>query len=255
MINKEFPILEFDSDRNAMIRPERFIKPIAISEKCVISFFADANGVLIGRHQHTVVAYLESESMKLPIYQLDYQGEKIALVQAVVGAPNAAAQIEELTALGYRKFIACGGCGVLQKDIAVGHLIIPTAAVRDEGTSYHYLPPTREVSANDRVIAVIESTLTEQQVPFIKAKTWTTDAFYRETPSKIELRKSEGCVTVEMEAAAFMAAAEYNNVDFGQILYAGDSLVGEEWDKRGWVDRTEIREFVLQLALAACIKL
>jgi len=95
----------------------------------------------------------------------------------------------------------------------------------------------------------------EQKIPYIKAKTWTTDAFYRETPEKIKRRKSEGCVTVEMETAAYIAASQYNNVKFGQILYAGDNLGGDQWDSRGWDRRTEIRDLVLRLALDACMKL
>uniref|UniRef100_UPI0032610DC6 nucleoside phosphorylase n=1 Tax=Clostridium sp. NkU-1 TaxID=1095009 RepID=UPI0032610DC6 len=117
------------------------------------------------------------------------KAKKIALTQAGVGAPIAGAQIEELTAFGCRKYIACGSCGVLQKEIAVGHLIIPTSAIRDEGTSYHYIEPSREIAANSYVVQIIENTLTAQQVPYIKAKTWTTDALYRETPLKIEQRK------------------------------------------------------------------
>jgi nucleoside phosphorylase len=69
------------------------------------------------------------------------------------------------------------------------------------------------------------------------------------------LRKSEGCVAVEMETSAFIAAARYNNVMFGQILYAGDSLAGDEWDNRGWLARNDIRNFVLGLALDSCLRL
>ena len=72
--------------------------------------------------------------------------ERVALFHPGVGAPLAAGLLEEVIASGCKKFIACGGAGVLDREIAVGHLIVPTAAIRDEGTSYHYLPPGREVS-------------------------------------------------------------------------------------------------------------
>jgi uridine phosphorylase len=176
-------------------------------------------------------------------------------MHAAVGAPLAAGQIEELSVMGCKKFIACGMCGVLQKELAVGHLIILTAAVRDEGTSYHYVEPAREITANERVVRVIENALLEKKIPYIKAKTWTTDAFYRETPQKIAQRKSEGCVTVEMEASAYMAAAQYNDVEFGQILCSGDSLAGDEWDSRNYVRRIDIREFVLRTTLDVAINL
>ena len=257
MIEREFPILEFDADKNAIIRPKDCIRQCEapVPERAVLCFFGEALKKLVTEREHSVIFHFSSESMRLPLYALEYEGERIALMQAAVGAPLAAGQIEELTQLGCRKFIACGGCGVLQKEIAVGHLILPVSAVRDEGTSYHYAAPSREIQANARVLSVLERTLMEGDIPYIKAKTWTTDAFYRETPEKLRLRKREGCVCVEMEASAYMAAAQYNGVEFGQILYAGDNLGGEEWDSRDFNRRTEIREMVLRLALNACLKL
>jgi len=256
MIQQNFPILEFDPDRNAFIRPERWLTPIeGISERAVICFFVDAIEKVIAEFPHKVIVHLRGEGIRLPVYQIEYKGQEIVLVQAVVGAPWAAAHIEELTAYGCKKYIACGGCGVMQPDIAVGHLIIPTSAVRDEGTSYHYAAPSREIDMDETAVQAIETALTEAKAPYIKAKTWTTDAIFRETPAKIAMRKQEGCVTVEMETSAFIAAAKYNNVPFGQILYAGDSLAGEEWDGRDWSKREDIREYVLKLALDACLKL
>ncbi|MDR0273502.1 MAG: nucleoside phosphorylase [Clostridiales bacterium] len=255
MLKKEFPILEFDYDRNSFISAQKIIKPIDIALNCVLCFFPEAIEKILSEYPNKIVARVEAESFKIPVYELEFDDGRIALIQAMVGAPMAVGQLEELTALGCRKFIACGGCGVLQNEIAIGHLIIPTAAVRDEGTSYHYVEPSREVFANERVVKSIEETMTEKNIPFIKAKTWTTDAFFRETPAKIELRKSEGCVTVEMETSAFIAASQFLGVEFGQILYAGDNLGGDEWDKRDWHSRSDIREFVLRLALDACFKL
>ena len=255
MTEKQFPILEFDEERDAFIKPQDIIKPIDISEKCVLCFFSEAMEKILHEFPHRIAAHFKAESLCFPLYELDYKGDKIALIQAGVGAPIAGAQIEELTALGCKKYIAIGSCGVLQKEIVLGHLILPITAVRDEGTSYHYVKPSREIQANTRVIQVIENTLAEHKVPYIKAKSWTTDAFYRETPLKIQQRKKEGCLTVEMEASAYMAVAQYNKVEFGQILYAGDNLGGDVWDSRSFNTRTDIREFLLRLGLDACLGL
>ena len=205
MIKKEFPILEFDEDKNAYIRPSNMIKPIeGIPENCVLCFFSEEIKNILEEYPNKIISNFIASGIYYPLYELDYEDKKIGLIQAGVGSPLAAAQIDELTAMGCRKFIACGMCGVLQKELAVGHLIIPTAAIRDEGTSYHYIKPSREIAADERVIKIIEEELSFRKIPYIKAKTWTTDAFYRETPEKIKLRKSEGCVTVEMETAAYM---------------------------------------------------
>jgi uridine phosphorylase len=256
MIQNEFPILEFDEDKNAFIRPVNIIKPINnMPEICVLSFFSEVINKIISEYPSKVISNFLSEGINYPLYEVEFLGKRIALIQAAVGAPLAGGQIDEISAMGCKKFIACGMCGVLQKDIAVGHLIIPISAVRDEGTSYHYVKPSREIIANERVVQIIENALLEKSVPYIKAKTWTTDAFYRETPQKIARRKNEGCVTVEMETAAYMAVSQYNNVEFGQILCSGDSLSGEEWDKRDYVKRTDIREYVLRLTLAISLKM
>jgi len=256
MLQKEFPILEFDDDKNAFIRPSKMIKPIEdIPKTCVLCFFSEAIEKIINEYSYKILSNFISEGINYPMYELDYKNKKIVLIQAAVGSPLAAGQIEDLTAMGCKIFIACGGCGVLQKELAVGHLIIPIAAVRDEGTSYHYIEPSREIKANERIVKIIENELSRKKIPYIKGKTWTTDAIYRETPQKITLRKNEGCITVEMETSAYMAVSQYNNVEFGQILYSGDSLAGEEWDKRNSVKRTGIREFTLQQALDISLKL
>ena len=255
MLKKEFPILEFDPDKDAVIRPSMLLQKMDIVEKCVLCFFSEAIEKILNEFTHRIVTHLVGEGVNIPVYELEYKDSKLLLLQACIGGPMAAMQIEELTALGCSKFIICGGCGVLQKDISVGNMIIPTVAVRDEGASYHYVKPSREIVANEKVIKVIEETLIEHKIPYIKGKTWTTDAFYRETPQKVELRKSEGCITVDMEASVYMAVAQYNNVDIGQLLYAGDSLAGDEWDSRGWNSREKARELALRLTLDACVKL
>jgi uridine phosphorylase len=163
--------------------------------------------------------------------------------------------LEEVIALGCRKFVACGGAGVLDSQIVPGHIVVPYSAVRDEGTSYHYLPPGREVSASPRAVAAIEQVLRARGVEYLPGKTWTTDAFYRETPGKVHHRRREGCLTVEMEAAAFFAVAQFRGVEFGQLLYGGDDVGGAEWDARDWYGRASIHEKLFWLAAEACLAL
>ncbi|MCL2462090.1 MAG: nucleoside phosphorylase [Defluviitaleaceae bacterium] len=252
----DFPILEFDDDKSAMIRPENFNKPADTSaERCVLCFFDKAIEKILAEFPHKIIAWFGYEGVKLPVYEIEYKGSHIALVQASVGAPLAAGQVEEMCGYGFRKLIVCGSCGVLQKDIQAGHVIIPTSAVRDEGTSYHYAAPSREIEADPRAVEAIEKTLKSGNIPYIKAKTWTTDALYRETTAKIQRRREEGCVAVEMEASAYMAAARFNGAVLGQILYAGDNLDAEEWDARGLFDRADVRESLLRVVMDACLSL
>ena len=84
--------------------------------------------------------------------------------------------LEEVIALGCGRFVAGGGAGVLEPEVALGHVMVPTAAVRDEGTSYHYLAPSSTVEPSPEAMAAIESTLRRRGTPHRCAPTWTTDA-------------------------------------------------------------------------------
>jgi uridine phosphorylase len=247
--------LEFDDTLVAKIEPSFSHKKAEGYEYCVITFFREVLENMEKKGLIKEVKLLNCETMNIPIYEMDYKGNKIHLFLGYVGAAGSAAFLEELIALGFKKFIVCGGAGVLRKDIAVGHLIIPTSAIRDEGASYHYLPPAREVECNPEVVKKIEEEFIKDKIEYIKAKTWTTDSFYRETEKKVELRKSEGCVTVEMEAAAFFAVAKFRNVKLGQILYGGDDLSDVVWDSRKWHNRVEIRENLVDISIRICLSL
>ena len=144
----------------------------------------------------------------------------------------AAAMLEEAIALGCRKFIACGGAGVLDKRSRWDILSCrPPPCAMKASRTITCRPRARSAPSLEGV-AAIEQTLKRHSLPYIVGKTWTTDAPYRETAAKVQLRKSEGCLTVEMEAAAFFAVAQFRRVNFAQMLYGGDDVSGGEWDSR-----------------------
>lgn len=250
-----FPILEFDATREAMIEPAQVVQPRDVAEHCVICFFREVIEKVRHEHKARVVAESLWEDGPHPLYEISYAGHRLAFYHPGVGAALAAALLEETIACGCKKFIACGGCGVLEKDMPVGKLIVVSSALRDEGVSYHYLPPAREVEAHPAAIAALKGTLDGQGIPYRLGKTWTTDAPYRETRHKIARRRGEGCLVVEMEAAAMLAVAEFRGIVLGQVLYAGDDLSGTDWDNRGWQSRREIRERLFWLAADACLTL
>ena len=253
---QNYPILEFDPTPQAIIEPAEHVAPIDAPQHCVITFFREVLENLYAQGKAKIIATHHWADTERHLYELEFQGQRIAAINPGVGAALAVGHLEEVIAKGCRKFIACGGCGVLQQEINVGHLIVPTAAIRDEGTSYHYLPPGREAQPSPAAVTAIEAVLNAHQIPYRRGKTWTTDAPYRETPAKVSLRRAEGCLTVEMEAAAFFAAAQFRNVTLGQILYGGDDVSGEaEWDARGWHQQFDVREQLFWLAAEACLKL
>ena len=255
MITADYPILEHDPSPEALIEPSRLLSPIDIPLHCVLCFFQDVIAGLGERGLLRQVYTLGSEWGPNPVYALGVDGREVTLAHPGVDAPLAGGFLEELIALGCRRFIACGGAGVLNRDLVVGHVIVPTSAVRDEGTSYHYLSPSREVAPSPAAVAAIEATLARQGVAYVGGKTGTTDGFYRETAARIARRRAEGCLTVEMEAAAFFAVAQFRGVTFGQLLYGGDDVSGDAWDSRHWQSRVSVRERLFWLAAEACLSI
>lgn len=251
----EYPILEFDPSESAVIRPEMIVQPAAIASHCVVCFFKEVIDKITREHPARLVNIHKSEMGDHPVYEIEIEGKPLAFYHPGVGAPLVAALFEEVIAMGCRKFIAVGGAGVLDRDIQCGKIVVPVSAVRDEGVSYHYLPPSREVSPSTEGVSAIEEVLSAHKIDYIKGKTWTTDAIYRETIGKINKRKEEGCLTAEMEAAAFFAVASFRKVSFAQMLYGGDDVSCEEWDHRNWIKQADVREKMFWLAAEACLKL
>jgi uridine phosphorylase len=250
-----YPIIEHDPNREAFIEPSKVIRKRDMPEACVICFFSDVIEAVASQHNAKMLVENRWEDGPHPVYEIDYNGQRLAFFHPGVGSALAAAILEEVIAFGCKMFIACGGCGVLEKDVAPGHLIVISAAVRDEGVSYHYLPPAREIQAEKTAFQSLIHILDGREIPYLIGKTWTTDAPYRETIARIKKRREEGCLPVEMEAAGMMAVAQFRGVPFGQIVYAGDDLSGTEWDERGWQSRTDIREQLFWLAADAVLLL
>jgi uridine phosphorylase len=250
-----FPILEFDRSRRAILEPGLIIKAANVPERCVVCFFKEVINTVIKKKHAKIVGQLKTEIGIHPLFEIKWRGKRIAVFHPGVGAAMGASLLEELIALGCRKFIACGSAGVLNREIAMGHVVVPIAAIRDEGVSYHYLPPGREIKANRHAVAAIRRTLHAHRVDYITGKTWTTDGLYRETIAKVRRRRAEGCLTVEMEAAAFFAVAKFRRLVFGQILYGGDDVSSTGWDSRGFIHCTSVREKLFWLAAESCLSL
>ncbi|WP_322174287.1 nucleoside phosphorylase [Acutalibacter caecimuris] len=223
---------EFDPQRRAIINPEDHIKPVeGLPPLCVGIFSHRTVEHLVARFGGVQVSQCHCCTGDIPLYRLTAYGAGLTLFLPMVGGPGAAGFIEELIPKGGRYFVFCGAAGVLDSQIAHGKLLLPTAAVRDEGLSYHYLPPADEVALDPLCVDACRQALTGLGFPFAEGKTWTTDAFYRETQAKLARRKAQGCISVEMECASLAAVAQFRGVPFAQFFWATDTLDGDGWDK------------------------
>ena len=259
-IKKAFPILEFDEQSKPVVTADKYVPEFADKgcDRCVITYFSDVVDNLERIYRVNQVFKIRTEGVRPRVYFMPTKsaGKKstgVYVVPMPIGAPQAARVVETLVAVGVTKFMVCGGAGSLYNDLDANKTLLPVSAVRDEGTSYHYLPPSREVGLDPKVEEIVEKVLKRENEPYEKVKTWSTDGIFRETAEKVKLRISEGCGCVEMECATFYAVAEYmkkRNPKFmlGQILYAGDVVATDKWDYRDWHAKLEPREKLFELA-------
>jgi uridine phosphorylase len=234
----------FDPANDAIINPASLAPSIEGFPKNAAVCFGERMITELKEHYEPVQIDTMIACIEIPIYKINYKGKEIAVYCNTLGGPAAAGLLEEMIS---------SSCGVLNRDIAAKSLIVPTAAYRDEGTSYHYAPPTEyiEVITAPRLSEI----LTELRLSHICGKTWTTDAVYRETRSNMEKRKRDGCLTVEMECASIMAVAQFRGVDAYQFLYAADNLDDIEWEARtlGSLPQSQ-REQYLRIALEVVVR-
>ena len=224
---------EFDRDKAAIIEPNMVHKPIPDFPTTVISVFSHVLfSALVTALHGEQIAQTKDVDGYWSIYRVFYQGKAFCLYKARLGAPACVGCFEDVIAYGAKRIILLGNCGVLDPSIADCGIIIPTRAIRDEGTSYHYLPAADYIDINKKYIPEFQALLKEKGYDYVTGTTWTTDAFYRETRDKTARRRQMGAICVEMECAAMQAMCDFRGAEFFQYLYAGDNLGGKTWDPR-----------------------
>lgn len=257
MADDKTPILEFDTDRTAIIEPAMAYPPIAdFPKRAVITWMQNAFEYFAEEHRVTQIGSFRMESSVTPIYRFETKDGPIVLTMATVGAPASVALLEALISRGCTQIVAVGSAGGLVADLPPGSVVIPTAAIRDEGVSYHYAPAATLAPLDAALQRVVARTFEEDDFNVAGGIAWTTDAFYRETEAKVARRQAQGAVVVDMEAASLATVAAFRGVQFGQALYVADTLYGDMWDPTELVNRdVEFRYGLLLTAIRASTRL
>lgn len=163
-------------------------------------------------------------------YLLAKSGKQVAVAGGFgVGAPVVGVLVEAFAVWGVGQFVWLGIAGGLQPDLHTGELVLVETAVRDEGTSHHYLPSEPTVAASTPLTESVAQAIAQANLPCHKGATWTTDAPYRETAAAVAHYQQQGVQTVEMEVAALFAVASYCQKEAAALLAVSDSLAGGVW--------------------------
>ena len=175
----------------------------------------------------------------MKLHSLDETDDRIAVAGGFgIGAPGAIVVLEGLIVQGIRRFLSIGTAGSLQRHLAIGDIVVCDRAIRDEGTSHHYLPPDTYAHASPAATARLVDALQATGTPHSVGTSWTTDAPYRETIAEVQHYQAEGVLAVEMEAAALFAVAAYRGVEMGSLLTISDTLGDLKWDPHFRSDTT-----------------
>jgi uridine phosphorylase len=250
-----FPNFSSKHDQESMIHPEDFLR--YLREIGRLPSASPPEGIILcyqrRLYDHIVATHQVSnaDGFLSDLLFLEETGGRVGVMGRFgIGAPAAVTVLEELIAWGVRKFISVGTAGTLQDDINIGDLIVCSQAIRDEGASHHYLPPSKYAAASPSMTARIESSLKTLGRSYRTGTSWTIDTPYRETVAEARRYKDEGVATVEMEAAALFTVAAYRKVELGALLTVSDSLAGLKWQPEFHAPRTQQGlEDIYQVAL------
>lgn len=227
----------FDNQSDAIINPT--IKNDAPKvDACILTFSHVIEQFVLSHYDCKPIASFHFATGETPIYCIEYKGKRFAFYKTYVGAPACVGTVEDtLSEIQTHRYIVFGGAGCLDKEIAHGKVMVPTEAYRDEGTSYHYAPAADYITIKNADI--VAEFMVENGIPYVKGKTWTTDAFYRETVNNFAKHKADGCISVEMECAALQAMCDFRGLQLYTFFTSGDLLDAPKWDERRTEGQTE----------------
>jgi uridine phosphorylase len=139
--------------------------------------------------------------------------------------------LEELIAFGIKRFVNLGTAGGLQQGMSIGDVVICDRAIRDEGTSAHYLPVEEYAFPCPELTKNLYAAFERKDIQYRKGSSWTTDAPYRETTEELRQYCADGVATVEMEASALFAVGAYRGVSVSAAFVISDVLSEKDWDQ------------------------
>ncbi len=221
-----------DINEEPVLKPQRITKHIkkskdfSFSPYVILGFFPFLYSYIKNHFSRISTGYTNK---LFPYYTFESEGQLITFQFPGIGAPLTGALLEESISLGGEIFIFFGRCGILKEDISKDTIIIPTSALKDEGTSFHYTATGRYSYPDRHLVSLISKIMKEYKYSSCKGKVWTTDGVYRETPSKIRKVRGKGCIAVDMEASALFTIAKFHKKRIAGFFVPSDYVSLKEW--------------------------
>jgi len=240
MSRSPLPLLDHPLDQASAFTPEALITAVrderGLSAKpvppvCVLDFDGDLTDSLVSTG--VVQPCPAWACFHTTMHVLEIDGISCAIVPRTIGGPYAVLVAEQLAASGARIVFGLTSAGRVSPSLPVPSLIVATRAIRDEGTSYHYLPPEETVKAQPDVVEALLLEVSAISLPVSAGLLWTTDAPYRETLEQLKRHAEAGALAVEMQAASLFAFGAARKFAVGVVAHVTNAVgrTEEQFDK------------------------
>lgn len=235
-----FPLFNHDLDSPTIFSPKSLVETVRMGKRlkqepippvCVLEFDGDLTDWLISTGK--VEPCRSWACFHTTMYSLEVDGFTCGIVPRTIGGPYAVLIAEQMAVSGAQVVLGLTSAGSLNSRMPVPSLVVATRAVRDEGTSYHYLPASETVDAPAKVAQFLKTELETVPLPVLSGSVWTTDAPYRETERKLAVHAAAGVLAVEMQTASLFAFSEARRFPVGSVAYVTNRVgqTGESFDK------------------------
>ncbi len=216
----------------AAVRTERGLEANSVPPVCVLEFDGDLTDWLLSAGRARPCN--DWACFHTTMYMLDLDGCACGIVPRTIGGPYAVLVAEQLRASGARIIVGLTSAGRVAPSLPIPSLVVATKALRDEGTSYHYLPPDRMVEARHDVTEALLQEARTLGLPVTAGLVWTTDAPYRETLEQLREHATAGALAVEMQAASLFAFGAARGFPVGVLAHVTNAIGhDEQFDKGG----------------------
>jgi uridine phosphorylase len=222
----EIPIIENNHEEEDIITPSaeyeyelKFSERKEYPENCFIFFQPEIMDKFTkGMELKLLDTFLGSYNF----YKTTHKGKSFGVILFKIKKTLSSLLIERLIIRGVKKFITVGISGSLSPRSKAGEVYLCSKSIRDEGTSYHYLKPSKYAEPSKTLNDLISKQFSKDEIEFSEGITWTTDAGYKESKEKAKKYGEEGVICIDMESASLFAIASHRKVDLSSIFILSD---------------------------------
>lgn len=222
------------------VRAERHLSREPIPQVCVLDLDGDLTDWLVSTG--AAQGWKSWACFHTTMFSLDVDGLTFGVVPRTIGGPYAVLVAEQMAISGAQIVLGLTSAGRVSSAMPVPGLLVATSAIRDEGTSYHYLTPARAIDAPTKIARLLESELRGQPLPVLTGPVWSTDAPYRETEGQLASHARAGVLAVEMQAASLFAFSAARKFPVGLVAHVTNGVgdTNEQFHKGTHTSQLEI---------------